>query len=210
MGSEKQANSRPIDQTAGPLPRTPGGWRCIVADPPWPMQCGIRGHERSWGKGRNDEFWGYPVMSAEDIAAIPVAGVVAKNAHLWLWRLVGRDHLEAASREVAHAWGFKPVAAFIWIKGRIDPSRGIVFHRTMSPWLHHVVECGLFCVRGMLPPLVKGTVNAFVASARWKGRRHGTKPKEFFKMVEAVSPGPRLELFAREQRPGWRAWGNEV
>jgi N6-adenosine-specific RNA methylase IME4 len=29
-------------------------------------------------------------------------------------------------------------------------------------------------------------------------------------MVEAVSPGPRLELFARRARPGWTVWGNEV
>jgi len=28
--------------------------------------------------------------------------------------------------------------------------------------------------------------------------------------VEAVSPGPYLEMFARRKRHGWHAWGNEI
>jgi N6-adenosine-specific RNA methylase IME4 len=29
-------------------------------------------------------------------------------------------------------------------------------------------------------------------------------------MVEQVSPGPYLELFARKKRIGWHSWGDEV
>ena len=45
---------------------------------------------------------------------------------------------------------------------------------------------------------------------RWPRRRHSEKPDEFFGLVEQISPGPYLELFARRRRPGWDVWGNEI
>ena len=36
------------------------------------------------------------------------------------------------------------------------------------------------------------------------------KPEAFIDLVEQVSPGPYLELFARRQRLGWDTWGNEA
>lgn len=41
-------------------------------------------------------------------------------------------------------------------------------------------------------------------------RRHSEKPLEFYDLFETVSPGPYLELFARNAREGWTSWGNEV
>ncbi len=40
-------------------------------------------------------------------------------------------------------------------------------------------------------------------------REHSRKPDELYPVIEACSPGPYLELFARYPRPGWRAWGDE-
>ena len=44
----------------------------------------------------------------------------------------------------------------------------------------------------------------------WPRLRHSEKPPEFFGIVETVSPGPRMEMFARRERPGWDLWGNEA
>jgi N6-adenosine-specific RNA methylase IME4 len=39
---------------------------------------------------------------------------------------------------------------------------------------------------------------------------HSQKPEAFLDLIEQVSPGPYLELFARRQRLGWDTWGNEA
>jgi N6-adenosine-specific RNA methylase IME4 len=44
----------------------------------------------------------------------------------------------------------------------------------------------------------------------WPRREHSRKPEEFFELVERVSPGPYVELFARRPRYGWDVRGNEV
>ena len=41
-------------------------------------------------------------------------------------------------------------------------------------------------------------------------REHSRKPDELYEIIEACSPGPRLELFARGERPGWTCWGNQA
>ena len=43
----------------------------------------------------------------------------------------------------------------------------------------------------------------------WKRDRHSVKPDAFYDLVERVSPGPYLDLFARRNRLGWHTWGNE-
>jgi N6-adenosine-specific RNA methylase IME4 len=43
----------------------------------------------------------------------------------------------------------------------------------------------------------------------WPRGRHSKKPADFFALAERLSPGPRLELFARQARPGWDGWGDE-
>ena len=41
-------------------------------------------------------------------------------------------------------------------------------------------------------------------------REHSRKPDELYPLIEACSPGPFLELFARGSRTGWTQWGNEA
>ena len=43
-----------------------------------------------------------------------------------------------------------------------------------------------------------------------KRGRHSAKPEECRQIVERVSPGPYLELFARAATKGWTSWGNEI
>jgi len=64
----------------------------------------------------------------------------------------------------------------------------------------------LFCTKGDLPLLDIGRRVDFVG----KVREHSRKPDEFYQLVLDVSPGPRVDVFARENHVGFTAWGNEV
>lgn len=45
---------------------------------------------------------------------------------------------------------------------------------------------------------------------RIRRARHSEKPEQFQDLVEKLSPGPRVELFARRGRTGWDWWGWEA
>lgn len=44
----------------------------------------------------------------------------------------------------------------------------------------------------------------------WPRGRHSAKPEEFFALVERLSPGPYLEMYARRPRAGWSVFGNDA
>ena len=172
------------------------GFRCIVADPPWKMQ--LPHWRRDKRPGRNPRppetlFTPYPTMTVAEIKAMPVEATAQADAHLWLW--VTNQFLPAGL-EIMQAWGFKYHTTITWTK----PSGcGI--------WFVQRTQHILFGWRGRFgmqarcrPNLIEGGNPA----------RHSEKPEESYALIEAVSPGPRLELFARRARPGWTVWGNEV
>jgi N6-adenosine-specific RNA methylase IME4 len=171
------------------------GFRCIVADPPWPM-------ERSKGTlyaGATDTppmktvALDYPTMTVADIAAMPVRTVAAKGCHLYLWTT---QRFLRDAYTVLDAWGFKQGAVLVWSK----PPKGVC-----GTWVCSAEFC-IFARRGTLAAKRRHIGTVF----EWKRGRHSAKPEAFQDMVETVSPGPRLELFARRARPGWTVWGNEV
>jgi len=65
----------------------------------------------------------------------------------------------------------------------------------------------LFGVRGSMRTLKPGRTQVNMLATR--KREHSRKPDEIYDIIEACSPGPYLELFARFQRNGWSQWGNE-
>jgi N6-adenosine-specific RNA methylase IME4 len=134
-------------------------------------------------------------MTVDEIASMPVADVAEKDAHLYLWTI--NAHLEAAY-DVARAWGFRPATLLTWCKAPMGLGLGGTFCNTAE-----------FCLFAR-----RGTLNAKCRVDRtwwqWKRGRHSAKPEAFQDMVETVSPGPYLELFARRLRLGWTVWGNEV
>ena len=180
-------------------------YRTIVADPPWPQKGAgpLRGRE-----GFGDALCAaskpmpYPTMTIDEIAALPVAERAEKNAHLYLWTT---NRFLPAAFVVAAAWGFEYSTVLTWAKRPMGGGLGGCYGIA--------TEFVLFCRRGSLPALQRIGRNWF----NWKrpydmrGKpRHSAKPGEFFAMVEQVSPGPYLELFARDKRIGWHSWGNEV
>lgn len=178
----------------------------IVADPPWKYRDKVHaarvrgvkeadyGHGADKIRGRKGAEGYYPVMSIEEIAVLPVSEVAAPNAHLYLW--VTNAFVDVAF-QLARGWEFEPRTMLTWVKPGIG----------MGHYYRNNTEHVVFAVRGKLGVTRHNCPTSFVAS---KSKNHSEKPEEFFTIVESMSPGPYLEMFARRRRQGWEAWGNEV
>lgn len=170
-----------------PIPDGPFG--AILADPPWSFRT-FANDNVAPARGEQP----YSVMSLDDIKALPVAQVAAKDCLLFMWTV---SHLQRAAFDVAEAWGFQPVSiAFVWDKGRMG----------MGYWTRQETEiCHLF-KRGRPSRKGKG-VRSLIRAPR---REHSRKPDEQYERIESLVAGPYLELFARQAWAGWSSWGNEA
>lgn len=180
-----------------PLPSTEGGFKTILADPPW--RFANRTGKVAPEHRRLDR---YSTMDLDDIKALPVADVAAKNAHLYLWV---PNALLPEGISVMEAWGFRYISNVIWAKRRIDggpDGRGVGFY------FRNVTEIILFGVRGSMRTLQPARSQVNMIESR--KREHSRKPDEQYPFIEACSPGPFLEMFARHAQPGWTAWGDEA
>lgn len=166
-------------------------FQTIYADPPWP--------EKGGGKIKRGADRHYPVMKTKDIMELPVGELADNNCHLYLW--VTNNYLKAGL-DTMSAWGFRYVTMITWYK---DGNVGL------GQYYRGRTEHCLFGVRGSLPyKLLSGKrqqgETGFVAS---RGT-HSEKPEEMRIMIERVSYGPRIELFARKKVSDWTVWGNEI
>ena len=132
-------------------------------------------------------------MTAEEIAALPIADRATDDAMLWLWTT--NSHLPEAWA-IIEAWGFTYKTMLTWAKNRMGT----------GDWLRGQTEHCLLCVRGK--PTINLTNQTTLLHATL--RQHSKKPNEFYAMVEALCPGSKLELFQRTPREGWTGHGNEV
>lgn len=175
----------------------------IVADSPWKVMAGpLNGREGFGDATGASRPLAYPSMTVDEIKALRVADVAADDAHLYLWTTNGylRDAFD-----VAKAWGFAYSTTLVWAKNLMGGGLGGAYGIS--------TEFCLFCRRGSLKTLrnVGGTWFNWKRPYDERGKpRHSAKPPEFYAMVDQVSPGPFLEMFARDRRLGWDAWGNEV
>jgi N6-adenosine-specific RNA methylase IME4 len=173
-------------------------YRTIVADPPWtqPGSGSYSGDARWKNHARKPSELPYQTMTLQDIFDFPVSGLAMRDAHLYLW--VTNAFIEAGY-EVARTWGFNPSVLLTWGK----TPRGIGLGGAFTQTTEHV----LFCRRGSLKARQR------VDTTWWNFKRphnqHSAKPEGFQDVVEQVSPGPYLELFARRDRLGWDTWGNQ-
>lgn len=159
----------------------------IIADPPWHYAQG--GPTTGFAPLRPPP---YSMMSVDEIAALPVRSLAAADAHLYLWTT---NRYLYAAHDIARAWGFNPSQTLTWCK----PPRGIGPGGAFS----NTTEFVLYCRRGSLP------YSDRIDTTWWEWPRgaHSVKPPAFLDIVERVSPGPRVELFARASRLGWDSWG---
>jgi N6-adenosine-specific RNA methylase IME4 len=174
-----------------------GTYSTILADPPW------RFTNRT-GKvaPEHKRLHRYETMSLDEICAMPIARHAADKSHLYLWV---PNALLPDGLAVMEAWGFRYVSNLIWLKTRRDggpDGRGCGFY------FRNVTEILLFGVRGKMRTLAPGRrqVNVVLEPKR----DHSTKPDGAYRIIEACSPGPYLELFARRKVAGWTQWGDQA
>lgn len=166
----------------------------LVIDPPWPIS--MAGAFKSRHSRPKD--LPYETMTIQEIRDLPIADLVNTGGHVYLW--CTNKTLEDAFKVLAY-WGIRFHQVLVMTKpSGMTPSMGYVFGTE-------------FCLLGfngrpMQPFLKAGMLNHFSRPAV-RGQ-HSSKPDYFYEMVEKMSPGPRADLFARQKRPGWSVWGNEV
>jgi N6-adenosine-specific RNA methylase IME4 len=169
-------------------------YHTIMADPPWKESGGAE-HCKGGKRGADKH---YSLMKTDDIIELMRTADKwnpAESCHLWLW--VTNNFLVDGLR-VVDALGFRYVTNLCWVKDNIGIGR----------YLRGKHELCLFAVRGpsMMPDdhAVPSTV-VYVPKSE-----HSQKPDYVTHFIERVSPGPRLEMFARGPRPGWDVWGNQT
>lgn len=187
----------------------PMGYRCIVADPPWKVKAGrsigdyVREAAGTQAFGVRDDSareLAYPSMSVEEIAALKLPAALACHVYLWTINAYLRDAFD-----ILQAWGFEYSTTLVWAKNPMGGGLGGCYGLA--------TEYCLFGYRGLQ------AAEGRIGRNWWNWRRpydengkprHSAKPREFYEMVEGISAGPRLEMFARAPREGWAVWGNEV
>ena len=158
-----------------------GKYETIVVDPPWQYDTNVIGRTIPQ----------YAVLSMEQLERMDLNKLADDNCHLYLW---STNAFLPKACQLGAGWGFAYKTILTWIK----PSIGI------GSYFRNSTEHCLFFIKGQLPLRVKNIGTHFTA----KRSKHSEKPEEFYKIAEEVSYEPRLELFARQKRAGWIAWGN--
>lgn len=178
-------------------------YKTIVADPPW--QYGKWGKasdtplaRKKFPNGQWEEDFSLPYshMTVDEIKGLPVSGIADDDCDLYLWTT--QKYLPDAF-EVMKAWGFKYCQTLTWCKTPRGTGQGGLFCPT--------TEFLLLGRKGKMPKKKRND------STWWNVKRtavHSKKPEFFQDLIESVSDGPRVELFARRAREGWDVWGNEV
>jgi N6-adenosine-specific RNA methylase IME4 len=174
-----------------------GKFGTILADPPWLF-------ENRTGKvaPEHRRLYRYQTMTNDEILALPIKELALPQSHLYLWV---PNALVSLGLKVMSAWGFEYKTNLVWYKIRKDGGpdrRGVGFY------FRNVTEMVLFGVRGSFRTLAPGRRQENIIVSR--KREHSRKPDELYPIIEACSPGPYLELFARINRKGWATWGNET
>jgi len=164
-------------------------YRCIVADPPWA--------ERGAGQCKRGADRHYPLLADSDMGYVMRESGVWEpddDCHLWIWAT--NNHLRGGLDLLAEL-GFRYITNLVWVKDRIG----------LGQYLRGQHELCLLGVRGEAMVPEKRDVPSVVFAPRGQ---HSAKPADAFAAIERVSPGPRLEMFARSARGGWTVWGNEA
>lgn len=181
-----------------------------MADPPWPYDSPDGGKLRASASHRPNSFKNalngvghaarYGSMAIADLCALPVSDMAEPNAHLYLWTT---NAFMDEAHDVVRAWGFKPKTICTYGKVRPDGTPSM----KAGYWFRGATEHWIFGVRGSLRLT---TMEPQPTLWLWPRTPHSAKPDAFYDLVEYVSPGPYLELFARRQRLGWDTWGDEA
>lgn len=171
----------------------------IYADPPWAFKT-YSDSERGTVPHRSEEA-PYQSMTANELVALPVNEIAAKDCILHMWTI--SSHMEQAFI-LGNCWGFQfKSLGMVWVKTQKgDPE---VPKMGMGHWFRQETEVCLLFTKGKPSRVGKGVRQTILEPAR----EHSRKPEVAYERIEALTTGPYVELFSRSTRPGWDAMGNE-
>ena len=170
------------------------GYGMIMTDPPWSFD-----HWSAKGATNKSARGQYDVMTLDDIKEMPVGQLASDNAVLWLW---ATHPMLPQAIDAMKIWGFRFVTSGAWVKrtatGKLAFGTGYRLRCASEPFLIGVVG------NPETPRNIRTVIEGPV-------REHSRKPDEAYAIAERMTPPGafRCELFARERRPGWDAFGNE-
>ena len=177
-----------------------GSYNVVLADPAWRYY-----DPRAAVSGAHQH---YETMSDEEIYALPMKSIMARESVLFLWATSPKLHI---AQKAIEAWGlnYRGVAQ-VWVKERKDGAPlGATGQRptTVKPTCEFLLVASRRA-RGRPLALADETISQVMFAPRG---RHSEKPLGVIERLERMYPeAKKIELFARAQREGWDAWGNEV
>lgn len=194
----------------------------IYLDPPWKYNS--RANHKT--RFRGGACGHYPLMTMEEIAALPIGRMAAHDCAVLMWCTF--PYLDDQIKLFNH-WGFRYRTQFLtWIKlnprgfdlPKDDPGyqpgkqyvlyRDGLFHSVffgVGYYAKSNPEVCLLGMRGQLPT-ISDAVSSVILAPR---REHSRKPDEAYERIDAVfGDVPRIELFARQSAPGWAATGHGI
>ena len=173
-------------------------FRTIVADPPWPFIW----NGNPGGRRRSKTDLGYTCMSLPEIEQFDLP-LCHTDATLFLW--VTPEHFRSgAGCQVARAWGFAPATEIVWRKRNFGMGRW--------PRIGHefllIAHRGRGSIRSEAPRNLHSVQDWKQSYDVRGGKGHSRKPPAAMDLIEVVTEGPRIELFARTPRLGWAHEGH--
>ena len=170
-------------------------YNIIYADPPWSYKDKALAGNRGAGCK-------YKTQSKEWLNDLPVADISADDCVLFLWVTMPKLN---ECMELIERWGFNyKTVAFTWVKkNRKSPS----WFWGMGRWTRVNAELCLIATKGK-PKRIDAGVHSVIDTPI---EGHSKKPDCVRdRIVQLLGDLPRVELFARNETPGWDVWGNEV
>ncbi|HEY9832536.1 MAG TPA: MT-A70 family methyltransferase [Stenomitos sp.] len=201
---DKRGNLKQSITTTGLPPIPQKNYSLIVADPPWTYL--LRESDRTH-RNRTP----YPNMSDEEIFNLPIGEIAAQNAYLLLW--VTNNHLPLGF-QCLETWGFTYKTIFTWLKVTQKSTSNEIKPRIgMGHYGRGCTEHFLVATKGKPKSFTSLGLTNIPNVILANRTDHSRKPEEFFVIANRLGDvlgGSRIELFARELREGWDAWGAEV
>lgn len=171
----------------------PRSFDLLMVDPPWAFA--VRSPKGITAKGAGGQ---YATMTLDEIKALPVGELAAADAVMWLWATAPmlRQAIDAMAE-----WGFAYSTMGTWAKrtntGKLRWGTGYRLRSTSEPFL--IGTRGKPKTSRAIPSHIDGLA-----------REHSRKPEECYRLAEKMLPSAkRVEIFSRQKRPGWDAWGFE-
>ena len=178
-----------------------GKYQVVYADPPWKFSS--KELQKYGGKRFTSMDKHYPTQGKDWIKNLPVGNIVDTDCALFLWTTDA--HLKEEI-ETMESWGFKYITvAFVWVKKTKTGKTAA----NLGAWTMKNCELCLLGTRGAM--LKHKSVNNIYQLVEAERTKHSKKPEQVRINIERLFCGlSRIELFARQQTPGWDSWGNEV